>query len=42
MNILRIIVGAGKVKYDGWVSTQESELNLLSIEQWEILQKMMI
>lgn len=39
MNILRIIVGAGKVKYDGWVSTQESELNLLSIEQWENITK---
>ena len=33
---MRIIVGAGKVKYDGWISTQENELNLLSIEQWEI------
>ena len=32
---MRIIVGAGKVKYDGWISTQENELNLLSIEQWE-------
>lgn len=39
MKNLRIIVGAGKVKYDGWVSTQESELNLLSIEQWENIVK---
>ena len=36
---MRIIVGAGEVKYDGWVSTQENELNLLSIEQWENLSK---
>ena len=39
MSIMRIIVGAGKVKYDGWVSTQENELNLLSIEQWENIVK---
>ena len=36
---MRIIVGAGKVKYDGWVSTQKSEFNLLSIEQWENITK---
>lgn len=36
---MRIIVGAGKVKYDGWVSTQENELNLLSIDQWESITK---
>ena len=36
---MRIIVGAGKVKYDGWVSTQENELNLLSVEQWENITK---
>ena len=31
------IVGAGKTKYDGWISTQEDELNLLNMEQWENL-----
>ena len=36
---MRVIVGAGKVKYDGWVSTQENELNLLSIDQWENIAK---
>ena len=36
---MRIIIGAGKVKYDGWVSTQENELNLLSIDQWENIAK---
>lgn len=32
---MRIIIGAGKKKYDGWISTQEEELNLLSLDQWE-------
>ena len=36
---MRIIVGAGKTKYNGWVSTQENELNLLSIDQWENISK---
>lgn len=36
---MKIIVGAGKTKYDGWVSTQENELDLLSIDQWEKLTK---
>ena len=31
---MKIIVGAGKTKYDGWISTQEDELNLLNMEQW--------
>ena len=34
---MKIIVGAGKTKYDGWISTQEDELNLLNMEQWENL-----
>ena len=34
---MKIIVGAGKTKYNGWVSTQENELNLLNLEQWERL-----
>lgn len=36
---MKIIIGAGKTKYDGWISTQEDELNLLSVEQWEKLTK---
>ena len=36
---MRIIVGAGKTKYNGWISTQEQELNLLSIDQWNNLIK---
>lgn len=27
---MRVVIGAGKTAYDGWVSTQESELNLLN------------
>ncbi|MDD4297560.1 MAG: hypothetical protein PHC69_11510 [Ruminiclostridium sp.] len=34
---MRVIIGAGNTKYDGWVSTQESELNLLCIEDWNRL-----
>jgi len=34
---MRVIIGAGNTKYDGWVSTQESELNLLCIEDWDRL-----
>ncbi|MFR7993499.1 MAG: class I SAM-dependent methyltransferase [Clostridium sp.] len=34
---MKIIVGAGKTKYDGWIPTQEDELNLLNMEQWENL-----
>ena len=26
---MKIVLGAGKTKFDGWISTQESELNLL-------------
>ena len=36
---MRIIVEPGKVKYDGWVSTQENELNLPIIDQWEKITK---
>ena len=36
---MKIIVGAGKTKYNGWVSTQENELNLLNLEQWERLKE---
>lgn len=31
---MKIILGAGKTEYDGWVSTQESELNLLKREDF--------
>ena len=27
---MKVVLGAGKTKFDGWISTQESELNLLS------------
>ena len=37
--VMKIIVGAGKTKYNGWVSTQENELNLLNLEQWERLKE---
>ena len=32
---MRIILGAGETTYEGWVATQESELNLLKAEDWE-------
>lgn len=32
---MKIIIGAGKTSYDGWISTQESELNLLCREDFE-------
>jgi predicted SAM-dependent methyltransferase len=31
---MKLIIGAGRTSYDGWVSTQEDELNLLSLEGW--------
>ncbi len=34
---MRVILGAGKTKYNGWIATQESELNLLSYEDWKEL-----
>lgn len=30
----RVIIGAGKTSYEGWISTQENELNLLHIEDY--------
>lgn len=27
---MKVIIGAGKTSYDGWISTQEDELNLLN------------
>ena len=32
---MKIIIGAGKTNYDGWVSTQENELNLLNRTDFE-------
>lgn len=32
---MRIIIGAGATSYDGWISTQESELNLLDRRDFE-------
>lgn len=31
---MKIIIGAGATKYDGWMATQETELNVLSIANW--------
>lgn len=36
---MKVIIGAGRTNYDGWLSTQEDELNLLSLESWNILFK---
>lgn len=36
---MKVIIGAGQTKYDGWLSTQEDELNLLSLESWSGLFK---
>ena len=32
---MRVIIGAGRTAYDGWISTQESELNLLNRADFE-------
>lgn len=32
---MKIIIGAGATSYDGWISTQESELNLLDRRDFE-------
>ncbi|MBE6930965.1 MAG: methyltransferase domain-containing protein [Ruminococcaceae bacterium] len=32
---MKIIIGAGKTVFDGWISTQENELNLLSRADFE-------
>lgn len=34
---MKIIIGAGETRYDGWTTTQESDLNLLSISDWDKL-----
>lgn len=32
--LLKLIVGAGSTRYDGWISTNVSQLNLLSEDDW--------
>lgn len=32
---MKIIIGAGETSYDGWISTQEKDLNLLSTSDWD-------
>jgi len=32
---MKIIIGAGETSYDGWISTQEKDLNLLSTFDWD-------
>lgn len=34
---MKAIIGAGQTSYDGWLSTQEDELNILSEESWNRL-----
>jgi len=34
-NPLKVILGAGNTRIDGWIATQESELNLLFRNDWE-------
>jgi len=32
---MKIIIGAGRTQIDGWVSTQENEINLIDEETWK-------
>lgn len=32
---MKIILGSGKTHYDGWISTQEKDLNLLNVRDFE-------
>lgn len=32
---IKIIIGASSQSYEGWIQTQENELNLLRLEDWE-------
>ena len=32
---MKIVIGAGNTKFDGWISTQETELDLLNREDFE-------
>ncbi len=32
---LQIIIGAGEQRYDGWIATQQEDLDLLDPQSWE-------
>lgn len=32
---MKVVIGAGKTQYDGWISTQETELDLLDRADFE-------
>lgn len=34
---MKVIIGAGKTVFEGWISTQENEFNLLKVEDFERL-----
>lgn len=34
---MRVILGAGQTRYERWMATQESELNLLPDDDWKRL-----
>lgn len=34
---MKLIIGAGRTRYDGWVATQEDELNVLEYRDWKKL-----
>ncbi|MBP8251688.1 MAG: hypothetical protein KAX40_04950 [Herpetosiphon sp.] len=34
---LNIIIGAGDQRYDGWIATQQADLNVLDPEQWQAI-----
>lgn len=34
---MKLIIGAGKTRYDGWIATQEDELNVLEYSNWKNL-----
>lgn len=37
--MMKVIIGAGQTKHEGWILTQEEDLNLLSITDWNELFK---
>lgn len=34
---MKVIIGAGQTNYEGWIRTQENDLNLLSSSDWDNL-----
>ena len=36
---MRLIIGAGETKINGWISTQENELNIVDYNNWKQLFK---